>query len=283
MAERKATNKYYPPEWDPKKGSINKFVGQHPLRDRARKLDQGILIVRFEMPFNVWCEGCKGHIGKGVRYNAEKKAAGSYFSSKIWNFRMKCHNCPNYMEIQTDPKNTDFLLVSGVKKKMETWEAGDENGTIPLMEAEEAKKLEENPFYRLEHAQEDTKKAEEITPVLHQLQKFQETRKDDYGLSCALRNKFRGQKKELQKQKDDGARIGIGCPLLPPSQADRLQAQQVQFRGSKDLVSRERKRKMDVKSSSIFATPSSGSRSNPQSETKRKAIIDILSKRQRVL
>jgi len=48
MAERKATNKYYPPDWTPDKGSINKYVGQHPLRDRARKLDQGILIIRSE-------------------------------------------------------------------------------------------------------------------------------------------------------------------------------------------------------------------------------------------
>jgi coiled-coil domain-containing protein 130 len=40
-------NKYYPPDWTPEKGSVNKFVGKHPLGDRARKIDQGILIVRF--------------------------------------------------------------------------------------------------------------------------------------------------------------------------------------------------------------------------------------------
>ena len=24
------------------------------------------------MPYNIWCDGCKKHIGMGVRYNAEK-------------------------------------------------------------------------------------------------------------------------------------------------------------------------------------------------------------------
>jgi len=72
MAERKSTNKYYPPEWEPQHGSVNKFVGQHPLRERARKINQGILIVRFEMPYNVYCEACNNHIAKGRRYNAEK-------------------------------------------------------------------------------------------------------------------------------------------------------------------------------------------------------------------
>ena len=46
QAERKQVNKYYPPDWDPRKGSANKRVGQHPLRDRAKKLSQGILVIR---------------------------------------------------------------------------------------------------------------------------------------------------------------------------------------------------------------------------------------------
>lgn len=97
-------------------------VGKHALGDRARKLEQGILIVRFELPFNIWwyvaldyleecCDWwppnsgtCNNHIGMGVRYNAEKKKVGSYYSTPIFSFRCKCHLCDGWFEIQTDPK-----------------------------------------------------------------------------------------------------------------------------------------------------------------------------------
>ena len=68
MGERKGQNMYYPPDYDPGKGGLNKSQGTHALRERARKLHLGILIIRFEMPYNIWCEGCGNHIGMGVRY-----------------------------------------------------------------------------------------------------------------------------------------------------------------------------------------------------------------------
>ncbi|KAM0008508.1 putative saf4/Yju2 protein [Helianthus debilis subsp. tardiflorus] len=73
LAAARADNFYYPPEWDPKKGGLNKFHGQHALRERARKIDQGILIISFEMPYNIWCGGCGSMIAKGVQFNAENK------------------------------------------------------------------------------------------------------------------------------------------------------------------------------------------------------------------
>lgn len=47
---------------------------------------------------------CNSHIGMGVRYNAEKKKIGSYYSTPIYSFRCKCHLCSGWFEIQTDPK-----------------------------------------------------------------------------------------------------------------------------------------------------------------------------------
>ena len=40
----------------------------------------------------------------GVRYNAEKTQVGKYYSTPIFQFRMKCHLCDNHFEIRTDPK-----------------------------------------------------------------------------------------------------------------------------------------------------------------------------------
>ncbi|PKX95503.1 DUF572-domain-containing protein [Aspergillus novofumigatus IBT 16806] len=75
----------------------NKLAGKHPLGARARHLrTSGALIVRFEMPFAVWCTTCKPHetlIGQGVRFNAEKRKVGSYYSTPVYSFRMKHGAC----------------------------------------------------------------------------------------------------------------------------------------------------------------------------------------------
>ena len=92
--------------------------GQHPLRERARKLHLGILIVRFEMPFNIWCLNCNSHIGRGVRFNAEKKKIGMYHSTPILSFRMKCHLCGGWFEIQTDPKESEYVVVDGARRQI---------------------------------------------------------------------------------------------------------------------------------------------------------------------
>ena len=46
----------------------------------------------------------------GVRYNAEKKKIGSYFSTPIYSFRCKCHLCDGWFEIETDPKVRPYFV-----------------------------------------------------------------------------------------------------------------------------------------------------------------------------
>jgi coiled-coil domain-containing protein 130 len=123
-------NKYYPPDYDGK-SNINKMAGTHALGRRAHKLNQGILIVRFEMPYNIWCSSCNNHIGQGVRFNAEKKRIGNYYSTPIWSFRMKCHLCSAWMEIKTDPEHTRYVIVEGAKKQSDEWDTSEQGVVQP--------------------------------------------------------------------------------------------------------------------------------------------------------
>ncbi|KAI8057110.1 coiled-coil domain-containing protein 130-like protein [Syncephalis plumigaleata] len=209
MADRRATNKYYPPDWDPSKGSLNQYHGQHALRERARKLNQGILIVRFELPFNIWCEGCDNHIGTGVRYNAEKKKIGNYYSTPILSFRMKCHLCANWIEIHTDPK----VLVKNEADK---------------------ERREKNAFAQLEHGVEDKRKAASLAQRLTDIQTLNDKQwssPDDQ--SSRLRKRFRTEKKVLIAKKKEADEIrernSLTIPIVPESEEDVIAAKSISF------------------------------------------------------
>ncbi|EFA77600.1 coiled-coil domain-containing protein 130 [Heterostelium album PN500] len=252
-----ATNKYYPSDWDPKHGSINKFVGSHPYGKRARKIDQGILTVRFEMPYNVWCLKCNNHIGKGVRYNAEKKQAGKYLSSKIWSFKMKCHLCDNYFEIQTDPENTEFKMVSGLRRKDESWEHDESAIPIKVREGDVESKMENDPIYRLEYVNADREVGRKMESTLTRLYNQAKSRSEhDYELSSMMRKSFREQKKEDLAAKKEQESRGITIDLLPISKQDIEEASKTSFLASTKLKAEQLRtmKREDIMSSSILPT-----------------------------
>ncbi|XP_058792614.1 coiled-coil domain-containing protein 130 homolog [Phymastichus coffea] len=200
MGERKGQNLYYPPDYDPKFGGINKFQGTHALRERARKLHMGILIIRFEMPFNIWCDGCGNHIGMGVRYNAEKKKVGMYYSTPVYQFRMKCHLCDNHFEIKTDPGNLNYEVISGARRQENRWDPTENEQVVPETK-EVSRRLYDDAMYKLEHNLEDKKVAKTRSNALDNTMALNEVLwKDDYSSNCALRSIFRAKKKELQNK-----------------------------------------------------------------------------------
>ncbi|XP_051978119.1 probable splicing factor YJU2B [Xyrauchen texanus] len=261
MGERKGVNKYYPPDFDPAKhGSINGYWKTHPLRERARKLSQGILIIRFEMPYNIWCDGCKNHIGMGVRYNAEKKKVGNYYTTPIYRFRMKCHLCVNYIEMQTDPATCDYVIVSGAQRKEERWDMA-ENEQILTTEHSEKEKLETDPMYKLDHGGKDKEKLRAAIPSLTELQEHQSGWKDDFQINSTLRRKFRNEKKvKAEEEEKDNAvrqRTGLSIPLLPEREEDKKLASLLTFQSPDSYEDRQHTKRQQISSRSWFNRPSS--------------------------
>ncbi|XP_040166803.1 coiled-coil domain-containing protein 130 homolog [Anopheles arabiensis] len=247
MGERKGQNLYYPPDYDPKAGGLNKWQGTHALRERARKIHLGILIIRFEMPYNIWCDGCKNHIGMGVRYNAEKKKVGMYYSTPVYQFRMKCHLCDNHFEIKTDPQNLDYEIVSGARRQENRWDPTQNEQIVPETK-EVQRKLFDDAMYKLEHGAKDTKAAEEAKPVLGRLfQRNDSVWRDDFEANSRLRAQFRTRKKELklQEEKDNAllARSSLAVALLPESDNDRRMAQLMRLHSSKTVHEKDKERR----------------------------------------
>ena len=229
MAERTA-EKYYPPAFDPSRhGSINNYVGSHPLGSRARLLHRGILIIRFEVPFHFYCSGCENHVAKGVRYNAQKKTVGQYFSTNILEFSMKCHLCPNIIKFQTDPKECDYVITEGGRKKVETFDAEDA-GLQSFMDKESKMKIATDPMAKLEHVVKDKLKAKTESERIEHLIEIQERTFDSFGESQLLRKKFRFEKAALLKQDIEATRDNLSVKLVPSVEEDDLVAENQLFR-----------------------------------------------------
>ncbi|KAJ7637594.1 DUF572-domain-containing protein [Mycena polygramma] len=254
-------NKYYPPDFFDnveKNGSLNSYRGKHALGDRARKLDQGILITRFELPFNIWCGTCNNHIGMGVRYNAEKKKIGAYYSTPIFSFRCKCHLCDGWFEIQTDPKNTRYVVVSGARQKDEEWNP-EENGGYAVHDTE-AHAVPADPLASLEKTTDAQKGLDKAQDRLESLQEVSEHyNSDPFSLSMKVRKRFREEKKveKAKKQADDRIKDRYGLPeslrLVEDDDKAAQDAKAEWARARRDLELREstKRRKLAVEITTI--------------------------------
>lgn len=162
------------------------------------------IIGRFEMPWNVWCTHCNSHIGRGVRFNAEKKQVGNYFSTKILSFRFKCPACSGQLEMQTDPKNGDFVCIEGLNRKTEDFSGAIAEGDIVIEDKDEKKAIESNPMAKLEFqryvahpavllsVRKDEIAGKAALPEIMRLQEYQNrSTKDDFAMSQKLRAEFR--------------------------------------------------------------------------------------------
>jgi coiled-coil domain-containing protein 130 len=209
------------------------------------------------MPFPIWCTTCQPHpiiIGQGVRFNAEKKKIGNYYSTPIYSFRMKHTICGGWIEIQTDPKNTAYVVISGAKKRDTGEDKDAEVGDIKIRTAEERERLENDPFAALDVKVEDRRLALSAKTRVESLKKLRDRHwSDPYEHSKRLRKAFRADRNARQKNatatEELKDRMGLGIELLDEVEEDRQRAKLVDFErvDSDTLVARARSRPLFVR------------------------------------
>lgn len=222
-------------------GHPTNLNNQHKNKSKPRSTPT----VRFEMPFAIWCTTCKPHetiIGQGVRFNAEKKRVGNYFSTPVFSFRMKHTVCGGWIEIRTDPKNTAYVVTEGARKR-ETADdqvplavAGLEETGMRLGRQGQGQGLHggEDPLARLEGKVEDKKQAETATSRILDLQQRQRRDWDDpYEQSRRLRRTFRVERKGLERAESEREKLkdkmSLAIDLVDESEGDRIRAGMVDF------------------------------------------------------
>eukprot|EP01031_Cornospumella_fuschlensis_P032279 gene32279-39038_t len=216
LAASRADNFYYPPEWRPEMGGISKFQGS-----KGKNQYEQYGIIRFELPFDAWCLNCKRHMGKGLRFNAKKDKAGKYFSTTIWEFKTKCYSCDQEFVIRTNPQESTYDYVSGLRKHEQDATQHEEDGSIELLSDEVKMKVAADAMFRLERGTESNQVMKTAKRRLEDLEDLQaETYKQDYDMNSLLRSKNRKKRKVDQEGVREGKKKGWAFPLLPPSSKD---------------------------------------------------------------
>lgn len=192
------------------------------------------------MPYAIWCTTCPAEtiIGQGVRFNAEKKKIGNYFTSPIFSFRMKHTACGGWIEIKTDPKTTTYIVVDGARKR-DTGEDQIRDGDVVLRSEEEKEKLRNDAFAALEVTiegrQQDKTNAHRINELLDATDKDWD---DPYAMNKRLRNSFRVGRKQREKDhivaEDIKHKFSLTIDLLPGNEEDARIARYVDFGGLND-------------------------------------------------
>lgn len=198
MSERKSTNKYYPPDYDPVKAERE----ARKLSKRLKTMNKDTITIRLMTPFSMRCLKCNDFIPKSRKFNAKKETLPEKYLDKIrlYRFEIRCPSCNNVISFKTNPQTGDYTMdVGGVKNFIST---ADKNGSEPNKEIPENETLEQM-LERLEREQElENEKGQDDgrdrTEIIEEkLAKLQREQEDDVELEkIAEREQIRIEKLE---------------------------------------------------------------------------------------
>mmetsp|Transcript_37305 Transcript_37305/g.60657 ORF Transcript_37305/g.60657 Transcript_37305/m.60657 type:complete len:263 (+) Transcript_37305:181-969(+) len=212
LSAARADNFYQPPDYDPDKPR------KHAPRNQWEKYG----VIRFEMMFTCWCTLCGRIVEKGTRFNAKKETQGSYLSTPIYEFSMKCASCDNNFVVRTDPENASYKLVSGLRRTASQIVQDQARAEQETAKREQVER-EKDPFSRFEHKVQAIQKSAKDETYLTKLQKKNELlHRDNYSINQMLRAKNRTERKLQQEHALEGRSFGLPFPLLAKSTEDNV-------------------------------------------------------------
>ncbi|TID12918.1 hypothetical protein E2P81_ATG09886 [Venturia nashicola] len=202
---------------------------------RPRAVD-GSTVVRFEMPFKIWCSGCypESIIDQGSRFNATKKPTGKFFTTPIYEFKLKHADCGKTIVITTDPLNQTYKIVSGGRRQDHDFKSMDEGGDVgEALDYSNSK----DPFAAQEAARYAARKDVTETSDIEELQKRSERQwENPYRINSQLRKynrESKGGRWERDRVRQEGEAIAnrSGLPFEIPgaTTADGEQARKITF------------------------------------------------------
>ncbi|CUS20631.1 LAQU0S01e11056g1_1 [Lachancea quebecensis] len=118
MSERKAINKYYPPNFNP----LEAEEAARKLSKKLKTMNRDVITIRLMTPFSMRCLKCSEFIPKSRKFNGKKELLPEKYLDTIKQYRLsiKCPRCNNMIAFRTDPKNGDYAMeIGGVKNFVE--------------------------------------------------------------------------------------------------------------------------------------------------------------------
>ncbi|SCU94739.1 LADA_0G10814g1_1 [Lachancea dasiensis] len=193
MSERKAVNKYYPPDFNP----LEAEEAARKMSKKLKTMNKDSVTIRLMTPFSMRCLKCSEFIPKSRKFNGKKELLPERYLDTIKQYRLsvKCPRCNNMISFRTDPKSGDYVMeIGGVKNFVAESRSSDSKRHETLDETLQRLEKQQQEEKDQSTNNENENKLEQIEMRLVKLQQEQE----DYEALEALRKDNRAKMKRAE-------------------------------------------------------------------------------------
>ncbi|KAF4493799.1 YJU2-Essential nuclear, spliceosomal component [Fusarium agapanthi] len=199
MSERKVLQKYYPPDFDP--SALQRRRGPKNAGPRIQQ-------VRIMCPFTMRCTRCGAFSNRGLKKNARKETPPDENSEII---------------IKTDPKNQDYVVVSGAVRNNEPWRnrSAEEESVeqrLDRLEREEAEAAGEEELDKMEEleaknqdAQREMAAADALDEIRHRNARINRSEKEGVDFVDTIVRTEDEERKQQEKEDEEAAKAAFAA------------------------------------------------------------------------